>query len=169
MTNKFYILKQIIPIFILILFTFAADRYVSIAYFELSEAGIQQLILFVAIAFIFFIYNQLIFNYAEKRPDEFMRHKIWNKMFIIILILLAISMLNFIIVFFTTPLESLISTQPWIMFFVMYYFLFLINLFVLSLIHKVMQKQATIRKKLMITWAGSSLLVALILFSFPNF
>lgn len=169
MTNKFYILKQSIPIFMLILFTFAADRYISIVYFELSDAGIQQLILFIAVAFIFFIYNQLIFNYAEKKPNKFMRHKIWDKMFVIFLILLAISMLIFIIAFFTTPMESLISTQPWIMFFVMYYFLFLINLFVLSLIHKVMQKQMTIRKKLMITWAGSSLLVALILFSFPTF
>lgn len=97
-----------------------------------------------------------------------MRHKIWDKMFVIILILLAISMLIFITTFFTTPLESLISSQPWIMFFVTYYFLFLINLFVLSLIHKVMPKQMTIRRKLMITWAGSSLLVALILFSFPT-
>lgn len=168
MINKSYILKQCIPIFMLILFTFAADRYISIVYFELTDAGIQQLILFISIAFIFFIYNQLIFNYAEKRPDEFMRHKIWDKMFIIILILLAISVLIFIIVFFTTPLESLISSQPWIMFFVMYYFLFLINLFVLSLIHKVMLKQMAIRKNLMITWVGSSLLVALILFSIPT-
>lgn len=168
MTNKSYILKQCIPIFMLILFTFAADRYISIVYFELTDAGIQQLILFISIAFIFFIYNQLIFNYAEKRPNEFMRHIIWDRMFIITLIVLAISMLIFIIAFFTTPLESLISSQPWIMFFVMYYFLSLINLFVLSLIHKVMPKQMTIRKKLMLTWAGSSLLVALILFSLPT-
>lgn len=168
MTNKSYILKQCIPIFMLILFTFAADRYISIVYFEISDARIQQLIMFLAITFIFFIYNQLIFIYAKKKPDAFMRHKIWDKMFVIILILLAISMLIFITTFFTTPLESLISSQPWIMFFVTYYFLFLINLFVLSLIHKVMPKQMTIRRKLMITWAGSSLLVALILFSFPT-
>lgn len=50
----------------LILFTFAADRYISIVYFEISDARIQQLIMFLAITFIFFIYNQLIFIYAKK-------------------------------------------------------------------------------------------------------
>ena len=98
-----------------------------------------------------------------------MQHKVWNKMFIIILVWLMISFIVFILLFFATPLEELISSYTWIMFIVVYYFLFFINLFVLSIVHIIVDISMKIEKKLLITWASSSLLVAIILFVLPSF
>lgn len=167
--KKFYLLKQCTGIFVFILFSFIADYYVKNIYFSINDAGLQQLMMFTAIAFILFICNLFIFNYAEENPKKFMQHKVWEKMFIFILILLAISILIFITVFFIPPLQSFISSQSWIMLIVIFYFLFLINLFVLSIIHKIVQDSMVIRRKIVITWASSSLLVALILFVLPTF
>lgn len=167
--KKFYLLKQCTGIFVFILFSFIADYYVKNIYFSINDAGLQQLMMFTAIAFILFICNLFILNYAKENPNKFMRHKVWEKMFIFILILLAISILIFITVFFIPPLQSFISSQSWIMLIVIFYFLFLINLFVLSIIHKIVQDSMVIRRKIVITWASSSLLVALILFVLPTF
>ena len=124
--------------------------------------------MFVAISILLFVCNQLIYNYA-KREEGFMQHKVWNKMFIVILIWLMISFVVFIFLFFATPLEDLITSYTWIMFIVAYYFLFFINLFVLSIVHIIVDSSMKVEKKLLITWASSSLLVAIILFVFPSF
>lgn len=128
----------------------------------------KQLIIFIAISILLFICNQLIYNYA-KREEGFMQHKVWDKMFIIILIWLMISFILFIFLFFTTPLEDLITSYTWIMFIVAYYFLFFINLLTLSIVHIIVDKSMKVEKKLLVTWASSSLLVALTLFVLPSF
>ena len=125
--------------------------------------------MFIPISILLFVFNQLIYNYAKKNEDRFMQHKIWNKMFVLILMWLMISFVVFILLFFMTPLDVLISSQTWIMFIIVYYFLFFINLFVLSIVHKVVNSSMKIEKKLLITWVSSSLLVAFILFVLPSF
>lgn len=165
----FYIIKQCIGIIILVIFAFVADYYVENIYLTIKYAGLQQLIMFVAMSIVLLVCNQLVLNYAKEHSDKFMKHKIWNKMFIVIFILMAVSFSGFITLFFTTPLESLISSHQWIMFIIIYYFLFLINLFVLSLIHKVVSRSMSNEKKILVTWASSTLLIALILFVLQNF
>lgn len=98
-----------------------------------------------------------------------MQHKIWNKMFILILGWLMISFFVFFLLFFTTPLGDLISAHAWIMFIVVDYFLFVINLFVLSIVHIIVDTSMKFEKKILITWASSSLLVAIILFLLPSY
>lgn len=129
---------------------------------------LKQVIIFAAISILLFVCNQLIYNYA-KREEAFMKHKVWNKMFVVILIWLMISFVVFIFLFFATPLEYLISSNTWIMFIVVYYFIFFINLFVLSIVHIIVDTSMKVEKKLLITWASSSLLMAIILFIFPSF
>ena len=162
---KSHVFKQFVGIITLFLFAFIVDYY--ILYIEILV--LKQLIMFIAISILLFVFNQLIYNYAKKNEDRLLQHKIWNKMFVLILMLLMISFVVFIPLFFMTPLDVLISSQTWIMFIIVYYFLFFINLFVLSIVHKVVNSSMKIEKKLLITWASSSLLVAFILFILPSF
>lgn len=165
---KSYVFKQFLCIIVLFLFAFIGDYYFQNVNMGIENVTLKQVIMFVAISILLFVCNQLIYNYA-KREEGFMQHKVWNKMFIVILIWLIISFVVFIFLFFTTPLEDLITSYTWIMFIVAYYFLFFINLFVLSLVHIIVDTSMKVEKKLLITWASSSLLIAIILFVFPSF
>ena len=165
---KFYAFKQFVSILILLLIAFIVDYYIQNVNVDIESVVLKQLIMFITISILLFVCNQLIYNYAKKE-EEFMQHKIWNKMFIIILGWLMISFIVFILLFLTTPLEDLISLHPWIMFIVVYYFLFIINLFVLSIVHIVVDISMKLEKKILITWASSSLLVAIIFFLLPSF
>lgn len=165
---KSYAIKQSFCIIILCLFAFIVDYYFQNVNMGIENIILKQVIIFAAISILLFVCNQLIYNYA-KREEAFMQHKVWNKMFVVILIWLMISFIVFIFLFFATPLEYLISTNTWIMFIIVYYFIFFINLFVLSLVHIIVDTSMQVEKKLLITWATSSLLMAIILFIFPSF
>lgn len=89
-------------------------------------------------------------------------------MFIVILIWLMISFLVFTGLFFVTSLGDLLNKHVWLMFIVSYYFLFFINLLVLSIVHKVINPAVKVEKKLLFTWLGSSLLIAVVLFMLPG-
>lgn len=97
-----------------------------------------------------------------------MQQPIWSKMFIVILMCLIISFLVFICLFFVTSLGDLLNKHVWLMFIVAYYFLFFINLLVLSIVHKVINPAVKVEKKLLFTWLGSSLLIAVVLFMLPG-
>ncbi len=159
---KFYWLKQSAVILLLVLFAFIANFNLVNPYSTMESTLLKQLIILVSISLILFACNQLLYNYA-KNKKQFMRHPIWDKMFIVVLVWLMISFVLFIMLFFTTPLQDLLSQHAWLMFLVVYYFLFFINLFILSIVHKVMDATVKVEKKLVVTWISSSLLIAIIL------
>jgi len=164
---KFYVFKQFVSILTLLFIAFIIDYYIQNEIMDIESIVLKQFIMFIVVSILLFVCNQLIYNYAKKEK-EFMQHKIWNKMFIIILGWLMISFIVFILLFFTTNLGDLISSHTWSMFIVVNYFLFVINLFVLSIVHIIVDTSMKLEKKILITWASSSLLVAVILFLLPS-
>ncbi|WP_339148926.1 hypothetical protein [Sutcliffiella sp. BMC8] len=160
---KFYWLKQSLVILLLVLFAFIANFNLVNPYLTMKSTLLKQLAVLVSISLILFACNQLLYNYA-KYKKQFMQHRLWNKMSIILLVWLLFSFGLFILLFFITPLQDLLNQQAWLMFMVIYYFLFFINLFILSIVHKVGDSSVKVEKKLVITWIGSSLLIAIILF-----
>ncbi|MGM8214966.1 hypothetical protein ACLIA0_05245 [Bacillaceae bacterium W0354] len=165
---KGYVVKQFSCVLFLFLFAFIADYYLQNIKLGIESSLIKQLILFFSITIILFVFNQLIYNYANKEED-FMQHKVWDKMFIVIFLWLAISFFLFILLFFVTPLDSLLLSHPWIMFIVVYYFLFFMNLLILSIVHIAVDHSVSVVKKIVLTWSSASLLVALVLFVLPIF
>ncbi len=159
-----YLFKQVTGLITIFIFTFVAHYYVRDIYLEINNTVLQRLLMIIAISFLFFVFNQLIYNYAKKNQDKFMKHKVWNKMFFIVFIYLSVSIVILITLFFITPLQALISSQQWIMLIIMYYFLFLLNLFILSIVHKVVIQSTTIEKKLLLTWGSSSIVIFMVLF-----
>ncbi|MEA3318616.1 MAG: hypothetical protein U9Q88_01220 [Bacillota bacterium] len=164
---KFYLLKQALVILFLALFAFTANFNLVNPYLTMENTLLKQIVVLVSVLLILFACNQLLYNHA-KIKKEFMQHPIWNKMFIIILIWLMISFVLFIVLSFITPLQDLLSQHAWLMFLVVYYFLFFTNLFILSIVHKVMDSSVKLEKKLVITWIGTTLLIAITLFLLPS-
>ncbi|WP_404349408.1 hypothetical protein LG311_02785 [Sutcliffiella horikoshii] len=160
---KFYWLKQSAVILLLFLFAFIANFNLVNPYSTIESTLLKQLVILVSISLILFAYNQLLYNYA-KNKKQFMQHPIWDKMFIVVLVWLMISFVLFIVLFFTTALQDLLSQRAWLMFLVVYYFLFFTNLFILSIVHKVMDPTVKVEKKLVVTWISSSLLIVITLF-----
>lgn len=163
-----YLFKQFTVLITLTIFAFVADYYVLNVYLNINNIVLQQLLMIIANSFLLFVFNQLIYNYAKKNEEKFMRHKIWKKMFFIIFICLLLSFALFITLFLTTPLQNLISTQEWVMLIIVYYFLFLLNLFVLSIVHKMVSESTNIERKLLLTWGSSSILIFLVIFLLPS-
>ncbi|MBB4827127.1 threonine/homoserine/homoserine lactone efflux protein [Sporosarcina luteola] len=164
---KIYAFKQFVSVLTLLLIAFIVDYFIQNAHADIESVVLKQLIMFITISILLFVCNLLLYNYARKE-ENFMQHKIWNKMFILILGWLMISFILFIVMFFTTPLDDLLSLHPWMMFIVIDYFLFFINLFVLSVVHILVDRSMKIEKKIVITWASSSLAAAIILFLIPS-
>lgn len=160
---KFYWLKQSLVILFLVLLAFIANFNLVDPYLTMENTLLKQLVIVVSVSLILFACNQLLYNYA-KNINGFMQHPIWNKMFIILLVGLMVSFVLFIALFLTTPLQDLLSQHAWLMFLVVYYFLFFTNLFILSLVHKMMDSTVNVEKKLVMTWICSSLLIAIVLF-----
>jgi len=164
---KSYWLKQLLLFIFLLLVACAVNFFIVNSFLVIENIILKQLVTILLISIILLACNQLLYNYAKKET-KFMQHPIWNKMFIILLLWLMISFLTFILLFFMTPLGGFFSKHAWLMFIVVYYFLFFINLFVLSMVHKLIETSVKIEKKLLITWVSSSLLIAIVLFMLPS-
>ncbi|RIW32010.1 hypothetical protein D3H55_14110 [Bacillus salacetis] len=161
-------MRQMVCILALFLLAYTGNYYFTNVSSTIEQTAIKQLVIFIGISVLFCIFNRMIYHFAKKEKG-FMVHRIWYKMYIIILLILMISFVLFIILFFGTSLQALINAHTWIMFLVVYYFLFWINLFVLSLIHILTEPTIKTERKLFFTWIGSSLLAGSVLFLFPAF
>lgn len=165
---KIYWVKQLFIITFLFILALVIDMYMKNSLFSIDKNILKQTILLVIIAVILFACNQLLYNFA-KINSKFMQHSIWNKMYIVILILLLISFSMFIILFTVTPFSNLLQNQIWIMYIIVYYFLFFINLLMLSIIHILVPREVKVERKIMLTWITSTLSIALIIFFIPSF
>lgn len=107
----------------------------------------------------------LIFH--SKKSDRFLSHSLWEKMNILLAFLLILSILLFIIVAILTPLSDVIITNRWILYLFIFYFLFLLNLFVLSIIHKV-KKDLSKEKKIELSFVWTILTTIILIFLIPS-
>lgn len=107
----------------------------------------------------------LIFH--SKKSDLFLSHPLWEKMNILLAFLFILSILIFIIVVIFTPLSDVIVTNRWILYLFIFYFLFLLNLFVLSIIHKV-KRNLSKEKKIELSFVWTVLSIIILIFLIPS-
>ena len=119
---KKYLLKQLVIIVILFVLSFMIHIYMKKTNSLLSVENIvsKQTIILIILSVILLIYNLLLYNFANINSN-FMKHRIWRKMHILILVWLIISFLIFVILFSTT---SFIQNHLWTIYIIIYYFLF---------------------------------------------
>ncbi|REB05587.1 hypothetical protein DVB69_15070 [Sporosarcina sp. BI001-red] len=162
-----YYMKQLISIIFLVLCAIVSDYYLQNDVNGIENMKSPQLVIIIASSIVLFVCNHLLYNYGKKH-SSFMKHKIWSKMFSIIFIWLMISLVSFILLFTLTPVGEIFTAYPWLVFIVVFYFLFFMNLFVLSIVHKAVESTAKLERKLVITWITSTFSIALILLLVPG-
>jgi hypothetical protein len=107
----------------------------------------------------------LIFH--SKKSDRFLSHPLWEKMNILLAFLFILSILVFISAFIFTPLSDALLTHRWVLYLIVFYFLFLLNLFVLSIIHKA-KKDLSKEKKIELSFIWTVLSTVILIFLIPS-
>ncbi|PEZ74734.1 hypothetical protein CN380_23525 [Bacillus sp. AFS017274] len=108
---------------------------------------VQMLMTLLFITVVIGLFSLCMF-FQSKKSNTFLLHPIWQKMHIIISFLLVISIVIFISAFFISPLSEVIQSSRSILFITIYYFIFLINVLVLSIINKIKKNTISNSKKI---------------------
>lgn len=123
----------------------------------------------LVISFIFFGSSliSLFLIFHSKKSDRFLSHPLWNKMPILIIFFFTLSFIIFMVAFFVFSIEDFVLANRWFVYLLAYYFLFLLNIFVLSIIHKV-KKELTKEKKVELSFVFTVLGLILLIFFIPS-
>lgn len=105
----------------------------------------------------------LFFIFHSKKSGRFLSHPLWNKMNVLSGLLLAVSVIVFISAAVFTPLSGWITDARWILYGILYFFLFLYSLFVLSVVHKVKHESAK-ETKIEISFGATFVSLCVLLF-----
>ncbi|KQU21873.1 hypothetical protein ASG65_21490 [Bacillus sp. Leaf13] len=124
---------------------------------------VQMLMTLLFIISVIGLFSLLMF-FQSKKSNTFLLHPIWKKMHIIVSFLLVISIVVFISAFFISPLSEVIQSSRWILFITIYYFLFLINILVLTLINKIKKNTISNAKKIKSSFIWTVLLLFVTIF-----
>lgn len=159
---KTYWLRQLLVAGLLMVLAVGLDLYMK-QFPPDSSGAVGRLILFLVIAAALFACNQLLFHYSQVHAG-FMKHRIWNKMSLLIFVWLLISSVILMVLLMLTPMPDLIQAHLWMMYLVGIYFLFFMNLLVLSVVHRLVEWQTTSERKLIYTWVAGVAVLAVIFF-----
>lgn len=110
----------------------------------------------------------LLFYFQTKKSSTFLIHPLWKKMHVIIGIIILISMITVIILSISSPMLEIIQNRPLLLFILGYYFLYIFNLFVLSIIHRFGDSNINPTKEVERAFWGTLLLLLLIIFLAPR-
>ncbi|MUV38942.1 hypothetical protein JNUCC1_02814 [Lentibacillus sp. JNUCC-1] len=105
----------------------------------------------------------LLMIFQVKKSDTFLKHRLWDKMYIIMPVIIGISLILLIILFVTEPFSTVIQNNRWMIYVLGYYILFLINAAVVAMIHKAKKNTISNESKIAYSFAWTSLgLIAVI-------
>lgn len=159
---KIYWLRQLLVAGLLVILAVGLDLYMR--QFPPQATGVTgRLVLFLTIAAALFACNQLLFYYSQAHAG-FMKHRIWNKMSLVIFIWLMLSSVILMTLFMLTPLPDLLQDHLWMMYCIGIYFLFIMNLLVLSVVHRLVEPETAAERKLIYTWVAGVAGLAVIFF-----
>lgn len=105
-------------------------------------------------------FNLFLFLQSRK-STTFLSHPAWEKMHILLILMGVTSLIIFLSAFFMSPLNEVLQNARWGVYLILYYFLFIFNLIVLSLIHKVKKDSIANERKV-----GFSFIVSLLILIF---
>ena len=106
----------------------------------------------------------LLMFFQTKKSDTFLKHRLWDKMYIILPVIFLISLIIIFVLFLTGPLSDLTQINRWLIYLLLYYILFLINVTVLAIIHKTKRNTISIENKIGYSFAWSSIGLLVVIF-----
>jgi len=103
-------------------------------------------------------FNLFLFLQSRK-STTFLSHPAWEKMHVLLILIGGISLIIFISAFFMSPLNEVLENTRWGVYLILYYFFFIFNLIVLSLIHKVKKDSIANERKVRFLFIVSLLIL----------
>ncbi|WP_119574691.1 hypothetical protein [Oceanobacillus picturae] len=106
----------------------------------------------------------LFMYFQVKKSDTFLKHRLWDKMYVVMPVIVFISLVLVMILFLTGPLSEVTQSNRWLIYVVTYYMLFVINMTVLAVIHKVKKNTISNEHKIGYSFLWTSLVLLLVIF-----
>ncbi len=122
----------------------------------------QQLALTLSFLFIVIGFISLLLYFQTKKSVLFLTHPLWDKMNVIVIIILVLSMIVFVIA--ANPVMALVERFRFMLYIFIYYFVYLVNLLVLSFVHKYAKPTTTKAQKVATAFWSTCFLVVFIQF-----
>ncbi|SET50608.1 hypothetical protein SAMN05421676_105129 [Salinibacillus kushneri] len=157
---------QFIMILLLTILAFFIDSFKEDVAISVNASNVDAFILMLErITFLIIIIGlfSFILYFQTKKSDTFLTHSLWDKMPVILTIILLLSFIGIFVVFLSDPLNQLFQSQRWLMYCILYYFLFVFHMLVLSIIHKT-RKQAKNQVKIQSSFLFTVLILVLGIF-----
>jgi len=131
-----------------------------------SSTVITMILTLVFITLVISLFS-LLMIFQTKKSKTFLLHPIWEKMPIIISFFMVLSVIIFISSFLLFPLDGVIQNSRWILYIIIYYFLFLIKILVLSIVHKKAKRSTSNEKKIELSFVWTVFLLFVFVFFLP--
>ncbi|WP_382394184.1 hypothetical protein [Lentibacillus juripiscarius] len=106
----------------------------------------------------------LMMYFQTRKSDTFLRHRLWDKMYIIMPVIIILSLVVVFIFFLAGPLSEITQSNRWVIYVLIYYVLFLINATVLALIHKAKKNTISNENKIGYSFVWTSLGLLVVIF-----
>lgn len=159
---------QGIIILCFIFLTFIAEFVSNNISTLMSSSSVVSMLMVLTFILIVSSLISLFLIFQSKKSETFLVHPLWEKMTIIMAFLFILSIILFISASLFTSLNEMILSSRWILYIIIYYFLFLMNIFVLSLIHKLMKRKISSEKKIELSFIWTVLTLFLLIFFLPS-
>jgi len=159
-------LFQGIIIILLVVLAFIADIYkkdIAVPFSSSTEVNIPMLMTFLFIVVVIGSLS-LILYFQTKKSDTFLKHPLWDKMHILMPIIFVISLVVIFSIFLIEPLSNFAQNNRWIIYVLIYYILFLINVLVLTFIHNAKKNTISNENKVKFSFIWTTLTLTVILF-----
>lgn len=164
--SRWTLFQSIIVIFLIVL-AFIADMFkkdIGVSISSSNEINIPMLMTFLFIVLIIGLISLFLY-FQTKKSNTFLKHRLWDKMHIILPAVFIVSLIVIFSFFLIDPLSDITQSNRWIMYVLIYYILFLINTLVLAIIHKAKKNTISNENKVAYSfvWTSLGLIVIFIL------
>lgn len=159
-------LFQGIVITSLVVLAFIADQFkAEIAVPFSSSGGIstQRIMTFLFIVVAVGLLSLLMYC-QTKKSDTFLKHQLWDKMHILMPFFFIISLVVIFSILLIDPLNEIVQNNRWLIYILIYYVLYVVNVMVLAFVHQVKKQTISNENKIQYSFIWTLLVLFAILF-----
>ena len=150
----------------LVALAFIADQFkTEIAVPFSSSGGIstQRIMTFLFIIVVVGLLSLLMYC-QTKKSDTFLKHRLWDKMHILMPFFFIISLVGIFSILLIDPLNEIVQNNRWLIYILIYYVLYVVNVMVLAFVHQVKKQTISNENKIQYSFIWTSLGLFVILF-----
>ncbi len=151
---------------LLVVLAYIADMFKKDIGVQFSSTDVINIPMLMTALFLVIVIGlfSLMMYFQTKKSDTFLRHSLWDKMYIIMPVIFGISVIIVFILFLTGPLSEVTQINRWIIYALIYYILFLINATVLAIVHNAKKNTISNENKIGYSFVWTSLGLLVVIF-----